>query len=65
MIAPQRLALYLFELANLANNFYENVHILEDEDSSRMSARLLLVRVTAEILSRGLAILGIKTPVRI
>ena len=65
MIAPQRLALYLFELANLTNNFYENVHILEDEDSSRMSARLLLVRVTSETLSRGLAILGIKTPERI
>lgn len=65
MIAPQRLALYLFELANLANNFYEKVHILEDEDSGRMSARLLLVRTTAEILSRGLDILGIKTPERI
>ncbi len=65
MIAPQRLVLYLFELANLANNFYEKVYILNDEDSGRMSARLLLVRTAAGILHRGLAILGIKTPERI
>ncbi len=64
-LSPQHVALYDFELANLANNFYEKVYILNDEDAGRMSARLLLVRVSAEVLSHGLSVLGIKTPERI
>ena len=65
MLAPQRVALYVFELANLSNSFYEKVHILDDEDSGRVSARLLLVSIAALILHRGLSVLGIKTPERI
>jgi arginyl-tRNA synthetase len=65
LIAPQKIALYAYELANLANNFYEKVRILDDESTARKSARLLLVKTTAEILSRALDILGIKTPDRI
>jgi arginyl-tRNA synthetase len=65
LIAPQRLALYVFELANLANSFYEKVYILNDEDTARMSARLLLTRIASEILAHGLSALGIKTPERI
>lgn len=65
MLAPQRVALYVFQLADLANNFYEKVHILTDENKSRMAARLMLIRTAADILSRGLNILGIKTPERI
>ncbi|MEK7138368.1 MAG: arginine--tRNA ligase [Patescibacteria group bacterium] len=64
-LSPQHVALYVFELANLANNFYEKVHILKDEDPARMSARLLLIRVTTEVISHGLSVLGIKTPERI
>ena len=65
MLAPQRVALYVFELANLSNSFYEKVHILDDEDSGRVSARLLLIATAALILHRGLSVLGIKTPERI
>jgi len=54
------LALYLYELANLANRFYETVPVLKDENTSRRAARLALVETTASILKTGLGLLGIK-----
>jgi arginyl-tRNA synthetase len=60
-IAPQHLAVYLFQLANLANTFYEKIRILTDEDKPRLYARLSLIKIVAKTLDRGLEILGIKT----
>ncbi len=65
LLAPQKVALYAFQLADLANNFYEKVHVLDDENSGRKSARLMLIQTTAQILTRAFDILGIKTPERI
>ena len=59
------LALYLYELAHRANQFYEQVRILEDDNHKRLSARLLLIETTASILQRGLNLLGIETLERI
>jgi len=59
------LALYLYDLAHLANQFYEQVHVLEDNDTARRNARLLLIKTVARILKDGLAILGIETLERI
>lgn len=59
------LALYLYELANLANRFYETVPILKAEDKKRQSAYLVLIETTAEVVKIGLALLGIKTLTRI
>ncbi len=59
------LALYLYELAHRANQFYEQVRILEDENISRRNVRLLLVETTASVLKRGLNLLGIETLERI
>jgi arginyl-tRNA synthetase len=55
------LATYLYKLAVAANKFYETTPILKDEDAARMKARLLLVATAAEVLRKGLALLGIKT----
>jgi len=60
--APNHLALYLYELANKANSFYEAVRILTDEDEGRKQARLVLVDATARILANGLNILAIPAP---
>jgi len=56
---PNHLALYLYELANLANRFYETVPVIKDENTSRRAARLALVETTAAILKTGLGLLGI------
>jgi len=64
-IAPQHLALYLYELSNDANRFYESIHVLDDENSERKNARLVLVKTVATILERGLNLLGISALPRI
>lgn len=64
-IAPNLVALYCYELANKANRFYEEVRILDDTDEERKLARLILVQTTAQILKRGLGILGIAAPEKI
>jgi arginyl-tRNA synthetase len=51
---------YLFELANFANRFYEDQHILTDEDKERLYARVLLATTTADTIGKGLDLLGIK-----
>jgi len=62
---PNVLAIYLYELANRANRYYEAVPILIDENASRREARLELVISTARVLKEGLRLLGIKTLERI
>jgi arginyl-tRNA synthetase len=57
---PNHLALYLYELANLANRFYETVPVIKDENTPRRTARLALVETAAAILKTGLGLLGIK-----
>lgn len=59
------LALYLYELANLANNFYESAPILKDGNKSRQSAHLILIQTVAQTLKKGLSFLGIKVLARI
>ena len=51
---------YLFELAGIFMGFYETCPVLKAEDDLRQS-RLLLCRLTADILQHGLDLLGIKT----
>ena len=63
--ALNSLALYLYELSNEANRFYESIRVLEDENIDRRNARLVLIETAAAILKRGLGILGIETLKRI
>ncbi|MDO8492345.1 MAG: arginine--tRNA ligase [bacterium] len=53
------LALYLYELSNLANRFYEITHILKDDNAPRRNARLILIQTTATVIQSGLKLLGI------
>lgn len=55
------LALYLYELANDANGFYESIRVLDDDNVGRRNARLVLIKSVASVLKRGLGLLGIPT----
>lgn len=59
------LALYLYELAEKSNRFYELVHINDDDNAARKAARLHLVTAVMDTLKRGLDLLGIQTLERI
>jgi arginyl-tRNA synthetase len=61
--APQILANYLRETANAFHSFYENCDILSDDEKLRQ-ARLGLCKVSSQVLSNGLALLGVSAPER-
>ena len=56
------ITLYLYELANLGNRFYETTPILKDTDKARLNARLVLIDAARSVLKTGLSILGISSP---
>ena len=58
---PNILANYLFGVANSFHTFYEACPVLKSEEPAR-GARLVLCDLTAQILRRGLDLLGIKVP---
>jgi len=58
--APHLLANYLLSLADLANNYYEIVPILKEDNSKRRNAQLVLIKVISLVLKKGLSILGIE-----
>ncbi|MCX6736698.1 MAG: arginine--tRNA ligase, partial [Candidatus Parcubacteria bacterium] len=59
--SPHILCLYLFELAQLYNNFYNNYPILKAETLKKQAMRLKITKGTANIIKIGLNLLGIET----
>ncbi len=60
-LEPHRLCTYLFELAQTFSVFYEQCPILTAEPPV-LASRLVLTRLTGDVLTRGLHLLGIETP---
>jgi arginyl-tRNA synthetase len=60
-LMPHHLCIYLYELAQEFNRFYENSRIIGDE---RERIRLRLIVAYAAILKNGLTVLGVPTPDR-
>lgn len=61
---PSVMADYLYEVSQAYSSFYQNVPFLKADEGPRES-RIRLCTLTAAILKRGLALLGIETPERI
>jgi len=57
---PSEIARYLFELAQLFNDYYQAVNILQAEAASR-AWRLNLATTVGQVLASGLELLGIET----
>jgi arginyl-tRNA synthetase len=55
---PNWLTSYLYELAGKFSVFYDNCPVLQSEEPLR-SSRLSLCRLTADVMKRGLNLLGI------
>jgi len=55
---PNWLTSYLYDLANKFSAFYENCPVLQSPEPLR-SSRLVLCRLTADVMKRGLNLLGI------
>lgn len=62
--APNHLAEYLYEVATAFNRFYEQCHILNEQDLERQASWLSLVELALGLLELGLDLLGIAVPER-
>ena len=60
---PHYIAGYVFDLATRFNEFYQAVPVIK-ADSVSKPARIALVKATAQVISNGLALLGIDAPDR-
>lgn len=61
---PSHLASYLFELAKEFNQFYHECPVLKEENNSKKSLRLEICRATADVLKKGMYLLGCAVPER-
>ena len=61
--SPHLIALYIYELASLYNNFYNSVPILKS-DKKLAKARIYLSKSVMIVIGNGLDLLGIETPER-
>ncbi len=62
--SPALIANYCYELAKEYNQFYHDHSILTDEDKDIRNFRLILSRLTSEVISSGMWMLGIEMPER-
>ncbi len=62
--APNHIAEYAYDLATQFNRFYEECHILREEDPARQASWLTLVDLTLKELILLLDLLGIEVPDR-
>lgn len=61
---PHHLCAYAYELTKNFNSFYNNVHILNEENEENKILRLQLVDLFAQTLKTSFKILGIQMPER-
>jgi arginyl-tRNA synthetase len=60
--SPHLIATYLEELAQLFNNFYNEVNVVNTENKDLLKSRIALINSVALVIKNGLAILNIKVP---
>jgi arginyl-tRNA synthetase len=61
-LQPHRLCTYLFGVATRFNAFFDQCPVLKAEDAETRRSRLALADLTARVLAKGLALLGIEAP---
>ncbi len=62
--SPAMIANYCYDLSKEYNQFYHDFSILGEEDASLRNFRLILSRVTSDIIFTGMWLLGIEMPER-
>lgn len=62
--SPAVVANYVYDLVKGYNTLYQQLAILSDEDAAAVSFRLKLSGVIADVVKRGMGLLGIQVPER-
>lgn len=63
-LSPAVIANYTYDLVKLYNGFYHDCPILREEDSDKKNLRLAISDMVANVVQRGMALLGIEMPQR-
>lgn len=61
---PASIANYCYDLVREFNQFYHDHSILGEEDKAKQTFRLLLSRMTGDVIRTGVGLLGIEVPER-
>ena len=62
--SPALIANYVYDLAKEYNQFYHDCSILKEQDSAVRCFRQLLSETVADVIKRGMSLLGIEMPTR-
>ncbi len=62
--APYIIAQYVYDLAKEYNGFYQEISIFNEKDENLMKMRVVLSAVTASVIKKAMALLGINVPTR-
>ncbi|WP_329099749.1 arginine--tRNA ligase [Streptomyces sp. NBC_01439] len=60
--APHKVAAYLYQLSSLFTTFYAECPVLKADTPEQVENRLFLCELTARTLTKGMSLLGIRTP---
>ena len=63
-LSPALVANYVYELAREYNQFYHEYQIIKEDRTDLRDFRLILSKVTSEIIQSSMAMLGIEVPER-
>jgi len=61
-LSPAVIANYCYDLAREYNHFYQEIPVLREPDTSKLHFRLALSYFTADVIKRGMGLLGIQVP---
>jgi len=60
--SPDIIAQYVYELAKEYNRFYQEISIFNEEDESALKFRIALSQKVAEVIKKGMGLLGADVP---
>lgn len=60
--SPHTIATYLEELAQLFNNFYNEINVIDTKDKDLLGSRIVLINSVALVIKNGLQLLNIQVP---
>ncbi len=63
-LEPERIAVYLAKLADMFNEFYHKEPVAKEPDEGLKHLKLAIVKAVANVIRRGLWLLGIEAPER-
>ena len=63
-IAPHRICAYIYQLSNDFNSFYHSTKILTEENAAKKESWIALLKLTLDVLSACIDVLGFSAPER-